>query len=71
MHIAIYAFCASLELPLLALHKIFPQTHGYLPVGGDEFSQMAILLMTAFFISQVILITQSVIKAIRRKKSTP
>jgi hypothetical protein len=69
MHLAIYAFCAALELPLLATHKLFPQTHAVLPLGGDDFSQAGILLMAAFFISQVVMIAQIIIKAIRKKRN--
>jgi hypothetical protein len=36
-------------LPLLVARELFPKTEGYLPLGGTDFKQCAILLMMATF----------------------
>jgi hypothetical protein len=47
--VAILIF-AALEFPLLVVRKLFPKTAGVLPLGGDEFSQLGILLMIGVFV---------------------
>ena len=53
MYNLILAFGMALEMPLHVVRKLFPQVN-FLPLGGDEFNQAAILLMISFFVTQVI-----------------
>jgi hypothetical protein len=62
MYITILAFFLALELPLLVVHRLFPQARRFLPLGGDEFSQLAILLMTGVFVAQVAFLFQDTIR---------
>lgn len=41
---------ASFELPLLVIRRLFPKTKRVLPLGGDEFSQLAILVILGLFL---------------------
>jgi hypothetical protein len=66
----IFAAFMALELPLLVIRKLFPQTESVLPLGGDEFNQVAILLMMALFCAHVVLFAYYIVKATRRLRNT-
>jgi hypothetical protein len=51
MSIVVVLVFAALEFPLLVVRKLFPKTAGMLPLGGDEFSQLAILVMSGLFVA--------------------
>jgi len=51
MSIVVVLVFAALEFPLLVARKLFPKTAGVLPLGGDEFSQLAILVMSGLFVA--------------------
>lgn len=40
------------EIPLLVARRLFPRTAGYLPLGGDDLTQLGILVLTAVFLGQ-------------------
>jgi hypothetical protein len=48
--LSVIEFWLLLALPLLVVRQLFPQTAAYLPLGGSDFNQNAILLMIAVFI---------------------
>src|ERR1700732_2673718 len=62
----IFGGFTALELPLLVVRKLFPQTEGILPLGGDEFTQVAILVMSALFTAQVVWLGHHSAKFVQR-----
>jgi hypothetical protein len=50
MGIAVILMFAAFEFPLMVARKLFPKTASFLPLGGDEFTQLAILLMSGIFV---------------------
>jgi hypothetical protein len=72
MRLVFVAFAVACDIPLAVAHKLFPQSTPYLPLGGDEFTQISILvLMAVFFEECVRLIGESLhvlLRIIRRLK---
>jgi len=65
----IFACFTALELPLSIIRKLFPQTEGILPLGGDEFTQLAILVMSALFTTQVVWLGHHCVKFLQRLRN--
>jgi hypothetical protein len=72
MRLYFVAFAMSCEIPLMVAHRLFPHQTSFLPLGGDDFVQLAILMMVAwFFVDLERITTESlvvVIRTIRRWK---
>ena len=66
------AFAVACEIPLMVIHRLLPDTTDYLPLGGDDFTQLAILMLMAASVEELSkLISESVktiIDMIRRWK---
>jgi hypothetical protein len=49
MRVWLVAFAMSCEIPLMVAHRLFPNQTPFLPLGGDEFIQLMILMSMAWF----------------------
>lgn len=47
------ALAVACEIPLLIGPRLFPQLKAYFPLGGDELTQLGILVLTAIFVGQL------------------
>ena len=65
----ISAFFMAFELPLLVARKLFPATASFLPLGGDEFNQAAILLMIALFVNLFAAVATSLTRGVRKGRN--
>jgi hypothetical protein len=72
MGVAFIAFAAVCEIPLLVARRLFPQTADILPLGGDDFTQLAILVLMGVFLQltaeAVLGLRKNLAKAKRQKQ---
>jgi hypothetical protein len=72
MRLWFVAFAMACEIPLMVAHRLFPQHTPYLPLGGDEFIQLAILMLMAWFFAELTALASEsltfIIRTIRRWK---
>jgi hypothetical protein len=54
MRLMFVAFAVACDIPLVVAHKLFPQSTPYLPLGGEEFTQLAILVLMAVFFEEFV-----------------
>jgi hypothetical protein len=53
MRLWFVAFAVACDIPLQVAHKLFPHQTPFLPLGGEEFTQLAILVLTAVFFEEL------------------
>jgi hypothetical protein len=53
MRLMFVALAIACDIPLRVAHKLFPESTPYLPLAGDEFTQLAILVLTAVFLQEL------------------
>lgn len=62
--LVLITLAATFEIPLLALPRLFPQLGARLPLGGDELTQLGILVLTGLFLGQLIELVPQLIRLI-------
>lgn len=62
--LVLITLAATFEIPLLVLPRLFPQLGTRLPLGGDELTQLGILVLTGLFLGQLIELVPQLIRLI-------
>jgi hypothetical protein len=65
MRLFFIAFAVACDIPLKVAHKLYPNT-GILPLGGDDFTQLAILVLMGFFFEEIAGIFSKMLTKIHR-----
>ncbi len=66
MRLWFVAFAIACEIPLMVVHRLFPDATGFLPLGGDEFTQLAILVLMAVFFEELSKLLAESLKTVLR-----
>jgi hypothetical protein len=53
MRLWFVAFAVAAEIPLMVAHRLFPNHTEFLPLGGDEFTQLSVLVLMAIFFEEL------------------
>jgi hypothetical protein len=64
MRVWFVAFAFVCEIPLMVIHRLIPDITDYLPLGGDDFTQLAILTLMAAFVEEMRKLIGESVKAI-------
>ena len=72
MRLWFVAFAVACEIPLMVAHRLFPHHTSFLPLGGDHFTQLAIMVLMGLFFDELAkLISESVrtvLRIVRHRK---